>query len=163
MGGRGPNSAVPDPDQRGPLGDGVLKVAAHSHGQAIDITLIIGHFASYVNKKLIHFCKKRPIGTGEGADRRDGHQTPQAHMGQGLSQLSQGTELDRVHPALALLHADIYLQQDVLNQAQLVRLGLHSLEQVLRPHRLDQVHPSHHLLDLVGLEVAPIKWTRAPS
>ena len=39
----------------GPLQNGAFKICAHAHGQAIYITLIIRHFCSYVNKKLLHF------------------------------------------------------------------------------------------------------------
>ncbi len=53
-----------------------------------------------------------------------------------------------------MLSGDIHLQKDVLHQAQLVRLGGYRPKQPLRVHRVDEGDPAHHLLHLVGLEVA---------
>ncbi len=39
-------------------------------------------------------------------------------------------------------------------QAQLLRLAVDGPEQVLRVHRLDELHLAHHLVHLVGLKVA---------
>ena len=55
---------------------------------------------------------------------------------------------------LALLPGDVDLQQDVLHQAQLARLAVDGLEAAAGSPPSGSAPPSHHLLDLVGLEVA---------
>ena len=79
-GGPGAEQGGAYPDQGGALGDGVRIVAAHAHGQAIHITLIIPHICLYVNKKLSHSGKKRAVGPRFRGDGWNCHQAPQAHV-----------------------------------------------------------------------------------
>ena len=64
------------------------------------------------------------------------------------------TVLPGLEAGLALLAADVDLQQDVLDQLLFGGLLLDGLHQIQPVHTLNEVHMAHHLLDLVGLEHA---------
>ena len=139
-GGPGAEQGGPHPYHGGALGDGVLKVSAHAHRQTNDIILIIRHLFPDVNKKLTHCRKIWLVGPGLGGDRGDGHQTPQADGAHVHGLTGQGLHLLGHAAPLALLLADVHLQQDILDQTLLVRLVLDGLEQMGRAHRLDEIH-----------------------
>ena len=66
-GGPGAEQGGPHPYHGGALGDGVLKVAAHTHGKTVKASLIIIHLTSYVNIKLTHFAKNGRFPSGPAA------------------------------------------------------------------------------------------------
>jgi len=55
---------------------------------------------------------------------------------------------------LALLRADVDLEEDVLHDAHLFRLLLDALEQLQAVDGLDQIDHAHQIFDLVGLQMA---------
>lgn len=75
-------------------------------------------------------------------------------MGQFHSLLGQKGKLFRGNSPFVLFPGDIDFQQDVLDQFQLTGSFVDGFQQAHGVHRLDQVHPAHHLLDFVGLQMA---------
>ena len=63
--------------------------------------------------------------------------------------------------AFGRLAADVHLQQNILHDAQLIRLLVHLGQQLRRADGLDQGHLAHHLLHLVALQVADEMQRRA--
>ena len=75
-------------------------------------------------------------------------------MGQGLGVAGGLGDFGGGKAALGLFAADIHLQKDVLDDAQLFGGFLDLIQQGQRAHGLDQRRLAHHLLDLVALEMA---------
>ena len=75
-------------------------------------------------------------------------------MGQFKGFLGQSGELRGKDSAFALFFGDINLKKNVLNHLQLGGTFVNSIQQTGGIHRLNQVDSAHHLLDLVGLQMA---------
>ena len=86
-------------------------------------------------------------------DRGNGHQALDPDVLLRGSSIQQGPERFRRNAALALLPADVHLQQDVLHDARLGGFLLDGGQQMFTAHALDQAGPAQDFFDLVGLQV----------
>ena len=87
-----------------------------------------------VNKKLMHGGKKLAVGALPGGNGRNCHQSPQPDMGKTASQSGQTLRLLGGCAGLALLAADVHLDQNILHDADLFRPLVDHLQQLLVVH-----------------------------
>ena len=126
---------------------------AHAHGQNIHPGIFIPA-GSGLCQQFPHLGKKAAGGGVIGIGGRNGHQPAHFDVGLGGGSIQQRPQVVLANAALAFLGADVDLHQDLLGDAQPLGGGLDLIQQPRAVHALDQRSAAHHLVDLVGLQVA---------
>src|SRR5690606_33866422 len=130
-----------DTHQGRALGDGLVQIVAHAHGQGVQRQLEGSH-------GLAQGAQWYAAGGAVAGRCGDGHQATQTQAGQGGHGAGQFRQLGQGYPGLAGLAADVHLQADI-QRCQLVRpLGRQSLGDF---QAIDAVHPVEMLGDGPGL------------
>ena len=140
------------PDHIGSTGDGGLIIGAHAHRQKIHAYIIV-FFSANVNKKLIHSDKIWLDFLPGGANRGDGHQSPDPDRGKLRYTVKGGGQFCRGKTGLGSLGAYVYLQKYVLYNAPGEGGFVDQTDEFKAVRALDQGGKTHHLLHLVFLQM----------